>query len=103
MIDNKEAKELFLNDIEGTADFRATKADQYDDLKNLVARDNLNSLYKYVEKIPESDLLFRLYKIPNEHIAEIISSHLKSYGYQETESPKEFIERLKKELSEREQ
>lgn len=90
-----EQKEQLLMDIEGTANWRRTKAQEFPQSEkiNLHAADALDKLAAWVEKLPESHLVFKAYwSITGETEIETFNNKLRSYGYQnQSETPEEFI------------
>jgi predicted DNA-binding transcriptional regulator YafY len=96
-----EAKEFLLIEIENAATWRAIKAEQFPDKKeiNLNSHIKLLELYDYVENLPDSHQIFYWYLGTfDEGIKEWISAELRMFGYQnQKESPHDLINRLVKE------
>lgn len=95
-----EQKEQLLMNIEGTAHWRRTKAQEYPQSEeiNLYAAGELDKLAAWVEKLPESHPVFKTYwNITGETEIETFNNELRSYGYQnQSETPEEFIDRIVK-------
>lgn len=95
------AKEFLLNLIESTAIWRAQKAHQFPDQKNenLLASNELNELYNYVEKLSEDHKIFYYFLGTSDESVKLrIETEIRMFGFQnKTESPKQFIVRLVKE------
>lgn len=93
-----EQKEQLLMNIEGTAEWRRTKAQEYPQSEkiNLEASNELDKLAAWVEKLPESHPIFEAYwNITDETEMEIFNNEVRSYGYQnQSETPEEFINRI---------
>lgn len=107
----KEEKEQLLLQIEGTAVWRAQKANEYPQQReiNLNARDALLKLYEYVEKLPWDHSLFKYLRAPwdlmddddvkeellsGELYSERLNTEIRFYGFQNQISPKEFVEEM---------
>jgi len=95
---NNESKEFLLIKIEETAIWRAQKAEQYpqDREINLHANSQLMELYSYIEKLPDNHQIFYWYLGSfEEKIKELIENELRRFGYQnKNESPANFVDRL---------
>ena len=97
-INLKAMKEFFLMMIEGTADWRSAKAEEYpnDGERNLTASTALRHLHKYVSDLPENDPVFEWYEsLTEETEIQRLNDEIRMFGYQNRgESPQKFIERL---------
>ena len=101
-------KEHLLIKIEGTAVWRMQKAHEHpkDAKRNEAASQALRELYKYVESLPEDHELFGLQDLINEHyddlpnpddlifrINEQINENTRMFGFQNQETPEQWVER----------
>jgi hypothetical protein len=97
-----ELKEQLVLSIEGTAQWRSEKAQEYpQDTHNLTAEKALNALADYIKSLPNDHPLFLSMMFfwdrenPN---AEIISAEendiIRTYGYQASPDPEAFVNQL---------
>ena len=100
LISNEESKEILIMTIDGTPSWRYELSERFpnDAARNIVAAENLIALAKYVEELPDNDMIFFLCKLPDERYCECINGLIRNYGFQDTSSPEHFIKKLKGEL-----
>jgi hypothetical protein len=109
--DLKEEKEQLLLQIEGTATWRASKAEEHpnDAKRNWNAHYKLLQLYDYVNNLPEDHPIFKHLRAPftlsddedidqteltniGEKYSEELNNEIRMFGFQNQQTPREFIE-----------
>jgi len=104
MLSTRELKELLLLHIEGSTTWRLEKAEQYpnDAKRNIEAAHALQELYEYISSFPFDHPFILYYGYLNKHDElERWHTEIRKYGFQNKETPQEFIDRfLKKETQE---
>jgi len=100
LLDNM--KDFLINSIEGTADWRARKANEYPDdaIRNLDAEKSLIALAEYIRNLPGDHPLFstmtKAWENDNvpESAQEDENEYTRMYGFQMEASPERFVELL---------
>ncbi len=93
----KDSKEQLLMTVEGTATWRASLLERFpNDAHNVTASKHLRELHEYLETLPENHMIFywygKLMSDENEIIK--VNEEIRSFGYQKSEEPKDFVERI---------
>ncbi len=99
--ETKELKEFFLMEIEGTATWRYSLMERFPhDKHNLVAAERLTALHDYLKSLPAIHPIFTsYYKVMSSEIeVEVVNHEIRCYGYQNSEEPEEFINRILKNI-----